>query len=141
MILKRNYLICSLVFISLQGKAQWATDMLNDTTRLDEVVVVGYGTQTREQLTKSVSSIGKADIERLTPTAMSIQDILSSGLAKGVLSIQNSGEPGSSPTINVRGTTSPYPNFTTSTLNNAPLYVIDGIPMLVEASSLNPLLN
>ena len=64
MILKRNYLICSLVFISLQGKAQWATDMLNDTTRLDEVVVVGYGTQTREQLTKSVSSIGKADIER-----------------------------------------------------------------------------
>ena len=81
-----------------------------------------------------------ADIERLAPTAMSIQDILSSGLAKGVLSIQNTGEPGAPPTINVRGTTSPYPNLTTSTLNNAPLYVIDGIPMFVEANSLNPLL-
>ena len=143
MIIKRSLLVIasSLPMLSVPSNAQRTTDMLNDTTRLDEVVVVGYGTQTREQLTKSVSSIGKADIERLAPTAMSIQDILSSGLAKGVLSIQNTGEPGSSPTINVRGTTSPYPNFTTSTLNNAPLYVIDGIPMFVEASSLNPLLN
>lgn len=135
------YLFSALLFFPVLGNAQRTTDMLNDTTHLDEVVVVGYGTQTREQLTKSVSSIGKADIERLAPTAMSIQDILSSGLAKGVLSIQNTGEPGASPTINVRGTTSPYPNFTTSTLNNAPLYVIDGIPMFVEANSLNPLLN
>ena len=143
MIIKRSLLVIasSLPMLAVPSNAQRTTDMLNDTTRLDEVVVVGYGTQTREQLTKSVSSIGKADIERLAPTAMSIQDILSSGLAKGVLSIQNTGEPGSSPTINVRGTTSPYPNFTTSTLNNAPLYVIDGIPMFVEASSLNPLLN
>lgn len=143
MIIKRSLLVIasSLSMLAVPSNAQRTTDILNDTTRLDEVVVVGYGTQTREQLTKSVSSIGKADIERLAPTAMSIQDILSSGLAKGVLSIQNTGEPGSSPTINVRGTTSPYPNFTTSTLNNAPLYVIDGIPMFVEASSLNPLLN
>lgn len=143
MIIKRSLLVIasSLSMLATPSNAQRTMDMLNDTTRLDEVVVVGYGTQTREQLTKSVSSIGKADIERLAPTAMSIQDILSSGLAKGVLSIQNSGEPGSSPTINVRGTTSPYPNFTTSTLNNAPLYVIDGIPMFVEANSLNPLLN
>lgn len=142
MIKKRiNYLFPAFLLFTVPGNAQRTTDMLNDTTHLDEVVVVGYGTQTREQLTKSVSSIGKAEIERLAPTAMSIQDILSSGLAKGVLSIQNTGEPGASTTINVRGTTSPYPNFTTSTLNNAPLYVIDGIPMFVEANSLNPLLN
>ena len=90
MIKKRDtYLLSALLLFSMPSNAQRTTDMLNDTTHLDEVVVVGYGTQTRKQLTKSVSSIGKADIERLAPTAMSIQDILSSGLAKGVLSIQN----------------------------------------------------
>lgn len=138
---KLYFLFLALLLFPVPSKAQKRVDVLNDTTHLDEAVVVGYGTQKREQLTKSVSSIGKADIERLAPMAMTIQDILSSGLAKGVLTIQNTGEPGASPTINVRGTTSPYPNFTTSTLNNAPLYVIDGIPMFVEANSLNPLLN
>ena len=64
--------------LAVPSNAHRTTDILNDTTRLDEVVVVGYGTQTREQLTKSVSSIGKADIERLAPTAMSIQDMTKS---------------------------------------------------------------
>ena len=79
MIKKRDtYLLSAILLFSMPSNAQRTTDMLNDTTHLDEVVVVGYGTQTRKQLTKSVSSIGKADIERLAPTAMSIQDILSS---------------------------------------------------------------
>lgn len=129
-----------LVSVPLFGQNNTRIDIGKDSIDLGEVVVVGYGSQTRKQLTKSISSIGSGDIERLAPTAMTIQDILSSGLAKGVFSIQNTGEPGASPTINVRGVTSPYPNFTTGTSNNAPLYVIDGIPMFVEANSLNPLL-
>ena len=129
---RSKYILSAFLLFPVTSNAQRTISMSNDTTHLDEAVVVGYGTQTRKQLTKSVSSINKADIERLAPTAMSIQDILSNGLAQGVLSIQNTGEPGSSPTINIRGTTSPYPNFTTSTLNNSPLYVIDGIPMFVE---------
>lgn len=129
-----------LVSVPLFGQNNTRIDIGKDSIDLGEAVVVGYGSQTRKQLTKSISSIGSGDIERLAPTAMTIQDILSSGLAKGVFSIQNTGEPGASPTINVRGVTSPYPNFTTGTSNNAPLYVIDGIPMFVEANSLNPLL-
>ena len=43
--------------------------------------------------------------------------------------------------INVRGVTSPYPITTSLTANNAPLYVIDGVPMFVEGNALNPLLN
>lgn len=108
---------------------------------LSEVVVVGYGTQQRQQLTKSVSSIGEDDIELLAPVSTTIQDLLGSGLAKGVLSIQNSGEPGAAPTINIRGITSPYPNETTGILNNSPLFVIDGVPMFVEATGINPLIN
>ena len=92
-----------LVSVPLFGQNNTRIDIGKDSIDLGEVVVVGYGSQTRKQLTKSISSIGSGDIERLAPTAMTIQDILSSGLAKGVFSIQNTGEPGASPTINVRG--------------------------------------
>lgn len=112
-----------------------------DSLTLSEVVVVGYGTQQRQQLTKSVSSIDEKDIELLAPVSTTVQDLLGSGLAKGVLSIQNSGEPGAAPTINIRGITSPYPNETTGILNNSPLFVIDGVPMFVEATGINPLIN
>ena len=71
---KRICLISVFLLFSLLCNAQKNTDMLNDTTRLDEVVVVGYGTQTRNQLTKSVSSISSTDIERLAPVSMSVQD-------------------------------------------------------------------
>lgn len=138
---KRICLISALLLFSLLCNAQKNTDMLNDTTRLDEVVVVGYGTQTRNQLTKSVSSISSTDIERLAPVSMSVQDILASGLAGGVLAMQHSGEPGAAVSINVRGITSAYLNMTSETMNNSPLFVIDGIPTYLEATPFNPLLN
>lgn len=134
-------IMLSMSMYSYSQEYEKQTDNSLKGDSLSEVVVVGYGTQTRQQLTKSISSIGSKDVEFLAPVSTSVQDILGSGLAKGVMFTQNSGEPGSSPTINVRGITSPYPNYTTGTINNAPLYVIDGIPMFVEATDINPLLN
>ena len=139
------FLFVLMLLTGTEEKVSAASNLLvadSDTiVSLSEVVVVGYGTQQRQQLTKSISSIDKKDIELLAPVSTTVQDLLGSGLAKGVLSIQNSGEPGASPTLNIRGVTSPYPNETTGILNNSPLFVIDGVPMFVESIGINPLIN
>lgn len=113
----------------------------DDNVALDDVVAIGYGSKNRKSLTSSISSVKKEDIERMAPVSTNMQDLIGGGMLKGVLATQNSGEPGSSISINVRGITSPYPNTQTGTNNNAPLYVIDGVPLFVEATSLNPLMN
>ncbi|MDN3663898.1 SusC/RagA family TonB-linked outer membrane protein [Algibacter miyuki] len=89
----------------------------SDTT-LDEVVVIGYGTEKKSDLTGSVSSI-KA--EEITKTgAIGIEQALS-GLAAGVVVSQASGAPGSAASIVIRGLS--------SLSSSEPLYVIDGVPM------------
>lgn len=86
---------------------------------LEEVIVVGYGTAKRKDLTTSVSSVSTKDIgERpIISAAAAIQ-----GKAAGVTVIQPSGEPGAGMVVRVRGNTS-------ITASNDPLYVVDGIPM------------
>ena len=107
---------------------------------LDDVVVIGYGSKNRKSLTSSISSVKKDDLNKLSETSSTVQDMLG-GTIKGVLVTQNSGEPGATMTVNVRGITSPYPISTSLTANNAPLYVIDGVPMFVDSNALNPLMN
>lgn len=111
-----------------------------DEQVLEDVVVIGYGSKNRKSLTSSISSIKKDDLNKLSKTSSTVQDMLG-GTVKGVLVTQNSGEPGATMTINVRGITSPYPISTSLTANNAPLYVIDGVPMFVDSNALNPLMN
>ena len=93
----------------------------------NEVVVVGYGSVKKGDLTGSVSKIGEDDIN-LTP----IVDLTKAmqGHAAGVLVTQNSAKPGGSSTIRIRGTGS-------INAGNDPLYVIDGFPVS-DISSLNP---
>lgn len=143
---KGNQLVFS--FIGMQSqtityKGQSAIDIVlrDDNVALDDVVVIGYGSKNRKSLTSSVSSVKKEDIERMAPVSTNVQDLIGGGMLKGVLATQNSGEPGAPITINVRGITSPYPNMQTGTNNNAPLYVIDGVPLFVEATNVNPLMN
>ena len=107
---------------------------------LDDVVVIGYGSKNRKSLTSSISSVKKDDLNKLSKTSSTVQDMLG-GTIKGVLVTQNSGEPGATMTVNVRGITSSYPISTSLTANNAPLYVIDGVPMFVDSNALNPLMN
>lgn len=127
--------------IAYKGQKQIDVTLHDDHVALEDIVVIGYGSKNRKSLTSSISSVKKEDIERMAPVSHNIQDLLGGGMVKGVLATQNSGEPGSSITINVRGITAPYPNMQTGTNNNAPLYVIDGVPLFAESTSINPLQN
>jgi TonB-linked SusC/RagA family outer membrane protein len=86
---------------------------------LDEVVVVGYGTQKKKDLTGSITSLKQSEIENVPVTAV---DALLQGRAPGVQVVQNSGAPGNANYIRIRGNNSLFGE-------NRPLYVIDGVPM------------
>lgn len=94
-----------------------------DSQSLDEVVVVGYGTMKKSDLTGSVSSLTSDNFK--TGTDLTPQQLMQ-GSFSGVNISQNSGKPGGSNTIRVRGGTS-------ITASNDPLYVIDGVPISTSA--------
>ena len=98
-----------------------------DQRSLDEVVVVGYGTVKKSDLTGSVSSI-KADEISAFPTANVMQAL--SGRAPGVQVKQNTGAPGAAVSVRIRGTNSIQGS-------NEPLYVIDGFPVSGQPLVLN----
>jgi TonB-linked SusC/RagA family outer membrane protein len=83
---------------------------------LNEVVVVGYGTQKRSSVTGAISSVKASDLQDQQLTR--IDDALQ-GRTSGVNVVQSSGAPGSAPTVRIRGIT--------SIINSDPLYVIDGV--------------
>lgn len=85
---------------------------------LDEIVVTGYGTQTRREVTGSISSIGSESIEQIA-TASGVDAI--KGQIAGVDITSGGGRPGQNPVVRVRGRRS-------ISASNDPLYVIDGIP-------------
>lgn len=91
--------------------------MVPDITQLDELVVIGYGTAKKSDLTGALSSV-KGDDLRGTVTATIDQAL--QGRAAGVQVTQNSGQPGGAVSIRIRGSNS-------ITGSNEPLYVIDGI--------------
>lgn len=93
------------------------TDTLPKEQKIEEVVMIGYGTQKKSNVTGAISSIKASDIEAIP--AGKPEQVLQ-GRAAGVNVISNSGQPGSSATIRVRGITS----FGAS---NDPLWVVDGI--------------
>ena len=95
-----------------------------DSQKLNEVVVVGYGTQKRTQLTGSVASINAAQIE-ISPAPT--LDVALGGIVTGVDVTQN-GQPGAGSNIRIRGGNS-------VNASNNPLYVIDGFIYQVDASS------
>lgn len=89
--------------------------LAENVSGLSEVVVVGYGTQKRRELTGSVATVPKAALEQITTSL----DELLGGTIAGVNITQSSGQPGSAPSVRIRGGNSVY-------AKNDPLYVIDG---------------
>ncbi len=87
-------------------------------SKLDEVVVVGYGTQKRSVITGSISKVSAKDLENV-PSGRIEQAL--QGRVSGVTILQNSGQPGSASTIRVRGVT------TFGGAGNDPLWVVDGV--------------
>ena len=100
------------------GQAQVTVVLKDDAELLDEVVVVGYGTMKKRDLSGAVSQIKSDDLMKGNPTD------LSKGLAgkiAGVQVNQSDGAPGGGISIQIRGTNS----FST---NSQPLYIVDGVP-------------
>ncbi|MBS1601373.1 MAG: TonB-dependent receptor [Bacteroidetes bacterium] len=95
--------------------------------KLDEVVVIGYGSQRRKDVTGAVSTVTAADIANrpIVDAGEALQ-----GKAAGVSVVSNSGKPGAGLTIRVRGSSS-------ISAGNDPLYVVDGIPM-TDISAFSP---
>lgn len=139
-VLRFSFIGLKSVDVEYTGQKTLNVVLKPDNQVLDDVVVIGYGSKNRKSLTSSISSVKKDDLNKLSKTSSTVQDMLG-GTIKGVLVTQNSGEPGATMTVNVRGITSPYPISTSLTANNAPLYVIDGVPMFVDSNALNPLMN
>ena len=86
---------------------------------LEEVVLIGYGSQKRKDITGSVTKVDLKELKKLNSSSI---DNALVGRASGVYVVTSSGAPGSSASIRVRGITSIFGN-------NEPLYVIDGVPI------------
>lgn len=101
--------------IEVNGRNTIDVVLESDAEALDDVVVVGYGSQSREEVTGAISSISSEDI---SSTPVSTADEALQGRAPGVNVVRN-GTPGSGSTVQIRGLGTPN--------NNNPLYVIDGV--------------
>ena len=103
--------------IPLNGQKNIKIALKDDSEMLDEVVVVGYGTMKRSDLSGSSVSMSE---ESIKGSIVSSLDQTLQGRAAGVTAVQTSGAPGSSSSIRVRGQA-------TINANAEPLYVIDGV--------------
>ena len=112
--------------IPVNGDTIINVTLIESAEFLDEVVIVGYGTVKKSDLTGSVSSIKAEDI--IKQGAISIDQALA-GKASGVQVTQGSGVPGSGASVKIRGINSMQ--------GSEPLYVIDGIP--IDNTSLSPI--
>lgn len=104
--------------------------LVMDIARLDEVVVIGYGTMKRSDLSSAQVSVGAEEIQKARATSL---DQVLQGRAAGVYVTQNSGQPGAGVSVNIRGINS----ISSST---EPMYVIDGVQIMGSTEvNTNPL--
>ena len=111
------------------GKTFISVEMTETSTALNEVVVVGYGTQRRKDLSGAISSVNAATIEKVPVTSI---DQALQGRASGVQVTNNDGAPGANITVLIRGVGSLGSN------GNTPLYVVDGYPISGGINNFNP---
>ncbi len=101
--------------------------MKENSTMLDEVVAVGYGTQKKSVVTASIAKVNGDDLIATAPVRM---DNALKGLASGVTVTSASGQPGAAARVRIRGI---------GTINNSdPLYIVDGMPIEGGLDYLNP---
>ncbi|MEZ2443461.1 SusC/RagA family TonB-linked outer membrane protein [Chitinophaga sp. RCC_12] len=119
-----SILVCSYVGfeskeVNVKGQSLINIVLKLQSASLNDLVVIGYGTQQKKNLTSSVSSIKGSE---LTGVAVTSLDAALQGKAAGIQVVQNSGAPGDETYIRIRGNGSLFGE-------NRPLYVIDGVPM------------
>lgn len=98
--------------------------LVSATTELEEVVVIGYGTVKKNQVTTAISSVNEKELKNLRVTGI---DQAMQGKLAGVTITNNSGQPGGGVALRVRGLT--------SINSNDPLIVIDGVPFKTNTVS------
>ncbi|OUL61671.1 TonB-dependent receptor [Flavobacterium sp. AJR] len=103
--------------INVKNRTTINTKLVDDANNLDEVVVVGYGTKSRKNLTGAISSLKGEEIAK-----MPVQNVAQAlqGRIAGMQVTMADGTPGSEPSLRIRGGTS-------ITQSNEPLYVVDGV--------------
>src|SRR2546428_83591 len=92
--------------------------LVEDSKALEEVVVIGYGSQKRQNVTGAVVSVKADKLDKTTIT--SFQQALA-GRAPGLLAIQSTGQPGADVSVQIRSN----PSFA----NSGVLYILDGVPV------------
>ena len=106
--------------IEVSARPNMRIVLTSDSKSLDEVIIVAYGTQRREAKTGSITTVAGGEIADIPATSL---DKMLGGKLAGVMITQQSGQPGSSSSIRIRGTSS-------INAGNNPLYVVDGIPIM-----------
>ncbi|MGI8950262.1 MAG: SusC/RagA family TonB-linked outer membrane protein [Chitinophagaceae bacterium] len=105
--------------VDISGKTTVTISLVPQNQSLNEVVVIGYGTVRKKDLTGSVASVQAKDFNK---GVYSSADQLIQGKAAGIQVINNSGQPGGGTTVKIRGNA-------TLTGSGQPLYVVDGVPL------------
>ena len=114
-------------FIASSDNLDVTVTLDEDSNTLDDVVVIGYGTQKKSVVTAAISSI---DEDKLATTAPVRMDNALKGLTSGVTVTSASGQPGEAARVRIRGI---------GTINNSePLYIVDGMPIEGGLDYLNP---
>ena len=102
--------------------------MKEDANILDEVVIIGYGTTTKQSFTGAAATVSSENID-----AKAVSNVAQAliGEVSGVTVTRTDGRPGSGATIRIRG-------FSSIEGNRSPLYVVDGVPFSNDVNSINP---
>ncbi|MDR0892376.1 MAG: TonB-dependent receptor [Mediterranea sp.] len=114
--------------VPVRGSAPLSIVLKEDARAIDEVIVIGYGTARKSDVTGSIASVSGDKIQEMPATNITYA---LQGRVAGVEMTQSSSKPGASMQIRIRGTRS-------LTASNDPLIVLDGIPFMGEMSDINP---
>jgi TonB-linked SusC/RagA family outer membrane protein len=114
--------------VPVNNQTELQVTLSESSTTLNEIVVVGYGTMKKSDLTGAVSSISSKDLSE-SPASNLIEQ--SQGRLAGVDIVKSDGSPGSNTQIRIRGNRS-------INASNEPLFVIDGIPTTLSINDFNP---
>ncbi|GAA5225344.1 TonB-dependent receptor [Membranihabitans marinus] len=113
---------------SIAGKSNITIILQEDSQTLDQVVVVGYGTQRKSSITGAISSVDAQDLENMPMTQLG-QKL--QGKLSGIRINQSTGTPGEGFSVRIRGQAS-------INAGNSPLIVIDGFPSSIGLEAINP---
>ena len=114
--------------VAYTGQAQVDVALVQNTTLLEEIVVVGYGTQTKRTVTGSIQTISADELKDI-PVSQVTQSL--QGKVTGVQINQRTGTPGAAMSVRIRGAGS-------INAGSNPLYVIDGFPIDGDLTGINP---